>query len=110
MRNYAENNRIAVYRKMRIDGLQVKKFTGGHPYLNNGLLMRTSETEPIYSYAKNYKKFTKEFSLFVWSTSSDQKAVEKQLDKVIKSLKREQIIEVINKIKSFAYVEQMEIK
>lgn len=67
--------------------------------------MRSSVSEPIYSYGKNFKKHGKEFSLFMWTTEKDQAKVEAHFDKVVKELKREQIMEVLNNIKSFSYVE-----
>lgn len=105
MRQYAEADKPAIYRKMRINTLQVKKYTGGIPYTQNGLFMRSSVASPIYSYAKNFTKFKKDFSLFIWTTESDQEKVEKHFDTVVKSLKREQVIEVLNNVKPFSYIE-----
>lgn len=105
MRKYAETDKPAVYKPMRIRDVQRRTYSGGYPYSQNGLLMRSSAANPIHSYAKNFKKFGKEFSLFMWTNESDQKKVEKHFDKVVSTLKREQIIEVLNKIKAFSYVE-----
>lgn len=105
MRKYAEIDKPAIYRKMRINHVQVRTYTSGYPYSRNGLLMRSSAAEPVHSYAKNFTKFKKEFSLFMWTSERDQSKVEAHFDKVVKGLKREQIMEVINNIKSFSYVE-----
>lgn len=105
MRNYAELNKPAIFRKLRHESLLTRSYTGGYPYSKNGLLFRSSATEPIYSYGKNFKKFSKDFSLFMWTNEKDSKKVEKHFDNVVKGLKREQIVEVINNIKSFSYVE-----
>ena len=105
MKKYAEANKPAIYRKLRSQGTLVRKYIGGYPYSRGGLLMRSSVTEPIYSYGKNFKKFGKEFSLFIWTNEADQAKVEKHFDKVVKQLDRTQIIEVLNNIKSFSYVE-----
>lgn len=105
MRRYAEADKPAIYKKMHINDMQVRTYTGGYPYSQGGLLVRSSAAEPIHSYAKNYTKFKKDFSIFMWTTERSAEKVEKHFDKVVKGLKREQIVEVANKIKSFSYVE-----
>lgn len=105
MRKFAQADQPAIYRKLREQGLKTKKYTGGYPYSQNGLLIRSSLSEPIYSYAKNYTKFKKEFSLFIWTTCPDEDKVYAHFDKVFKGLKRQQIMEVLNNIKSMSYVE-----
>lgn len=105
MKQYAEADKPAIYRSMRINGVQVKKYTGGHPYVQNGMFMRSSLAKPIYSYAKNFTKFKKDFSLFIWTTEYDVDRIENLFDGVVKNLKRQQIVEVLNNIKPFSYVE-----
>lgn len=104
MARYVEAETPAIYRKLRSEGVLMRSYTGGYPYSRGGLLFRSSITEPIYSYGKNFKKFGKEFSLFIWTLEKDQTKIEKHFDKVVRRLKREQVIEVINNIKSFSYV------
>jgi len=105
MRQFAELNAVGIYRKMRINGVQVQKFTGGNPVISNGILLRSSVTEPLYSYAKNFKKFSKEFSLFIWTSESDQAKIEKHFDKVVKGLKREEIMQVLTQVSNYLYVD-----
>lgn len=105
MSKFVEANQPAIFRKLRAKDILVRSYTGGYPYSQGGLLMRSSISEPITSYGKNFKKFGKEFSLFMWTTDSDQAKVEAHFDKVLKELKRDQIMEVLNGIKSYSYLE-----
>lgn len=104
MAKYAEAEMPAIYRKLRSEGVLVRSYTGGYPYSQNGLLMRSSIMSPIYSYGKNFKRFGKDFSLFIWTLESDQAKIESHLDKVATGLNRSEIMEVLNNIKSFSYV------
>ena len=80
MNRYAEHDRIGVYRVLRNSGFTIKKYTGSYPYLKNGIMVESSEAEPVYSYGKNYKNDVGEFSLFVWTTNKNKKEVEDRLD------------------------------
>lgn len=86
------------------EDMQVKKYVGGYPYLDNGMLQHSSLTEPMHSYAKNYKKHGKEFSLFVWSTEKDPVIANDMLDKALKSVTREKVMQVISKTVSYSYL------
>lgn len=113
MKNYAEANKPAIFESIKsgvykgeyIGKMWVIKLTGGTPYMQNGIRMRCSVASPLYGYTKNYTRFKKDFSLFIWTTQSDQENVEQHLDKTSKGLKRSQIMEVLNKIKPMSYVE-----
>lgn len=105
MKKYVEVNTPAIYRKLRSDGVLKRSYTGGYPYLSNGVLMQSSIARPIYSYGKNFKRFGKEFSLFMWTNERNQDSVEDHFSKVAKSLRRDQIMSVLNNTNGFLYVE-----
>lgn len=113
MKKYAEADKPAIFRPIRsgvfkaeyTGSMWVMKLTGGTQYYQNGILTRCSIVKPLYNYTKNYTKFKKDFSVFIWTTEKDAEAVEKHLDKVVKGLKREQIMEVLTKVKAISYVE-----
>lgn len=103
MRNYAELNRPGIYRRLRAKEVLAKRYNS-LPYKWRGVLLRASKDRPIYSYGKNFTKFKKEFSLFIWTQEGDQEKIEAHFDKVVKGLKREQIMEIILHIKGFSYL------
>ena len=111
MRNIPEANRPAIYKPVKLGVFKgqkvghvwVIKQTNATPYMQNGLFMRSSLAQPIYGYTKNYTKFKKDYSLFIWTTESDTEKVEAFLDSI--KTKREDIIEVLNKIRAYKYVE-----
>lgn len=89
MRKYPEWNKVGLFRKLRHEGWLVQHYAGGKPYLKGNIIVRSSVLEPIYSYGHNFKKFGKEFSLFMWSTESDIAKVTKHFESVAKNIKRE---------------------
>lgn len=110
---YAEANKPAIFKPIGsgvhsgeyTGSMWVIKQTGGTQYMQNGVFKRCSLMEPIYCYTKNYTKFKKDFSLFIWTPESKHEKVEKHLDLVKNKLKRAEVVEVLNKIKPFNYVE-----
>ena len=93
--NIVEANTPAIFRALRTDDIQVNAYTGGYPYKLDGQLVQSSVKEPIYSYAKNYRKFKKDFSLFIWTPESDIKKITKHFEEVLKGVKREDIASII---------------
>lgn len=105
MRAYAEHNKVGVYRKLRASDVLIKDYgKRGLPYLKGGILVRSTVQHPIISYGKNYKRFGKDFSLFVWTTEQDKELVIGRLDVIAKALNRAEIMQVIGKVESFSYV------
>lgn len=113
MREYAQANKPAIFMPISsgvhqgeyTGSMWVIKQTGGTPYIQNGIMKRCSIIEPLYGYTKNYRKFKKDFSLFIWTNESSHDVVEKHLDLVKSKLNRSDIVEVINKIVPYKYVE-----
>lgn len=91
MKQYAESGRVGVCHKLRRDDIYAKSFAGGYPYIESGQVVRSSQSRPIYSYAKNYTKDNKDFALFVWTIDSDVKSVEALLDDHYESVTSESI-------------------
>lgn len=91
MRNYAQHNRVGIFRKLRHEGFLVKHYAGGYPYQNGKLIIKSSVINPIYSYGNNYKKYGTEFALFIWSTESDIAKISKLFDDVVKGLTKADI-------------------
>jgi hypothetical protein len=104
MKQYAEHDKVGLFHPLRGEDMYVRVFSGGYPYLNNGLLTRSSSVKPIYSYGKNYEKGDKKFALFVWTTNSNQQEVE-QLFKSSLSKVTDEKIEKISSNGSFDYLD-----
>ena len=91
MKQYAEHDKIGICHALRKDEIYVRTFSGGYPYLNGDILLRSSSIKPIYSYGKNYEKGDRKFALFVWTTNSNQSEVESLLESAAKDVTDEQI-------------------
>jgi hypothetical protein len=91
MIKYPEKNRVGLFRKLRSDEWLVNHYSGGKPYKDGHLIVRSSVVNPIYSYGRNYKKFGKEFSLFIWTTESDIAKINTHFESVIRNIKQEDI-------------------
>jgi hypothetical protein len=89
MRKYPEKNKVGLFRKLRADDWLVQHYSGGKAYQEGHLVVRSTIVSPIYSYGHNYKKFGKEFSLFIWTDESDIAKISKHFDAVVKNLKRD---------------------
>lgn len=103
MKQYAEHDRIGICHALRGDQMYFMTYSGGYPYLNNGVLLRSSSLEPIYSYGKNYEKNGKKFALFVWTTNADKVAIEKLFESSVKEVGEDKITEVSDN-SSFSYL------
>lgn len=71
--------------------------------MRSDIIVRSSKDEPVYSYAKNYTKDSKDFALFVWSTEPDQKLVESQLDEAFDAVSADDIDRILRG-EQFVYV------
>lgn len=104
MNRYAEHDRIGVYRPLRNEEMVVRKYAGGYPYLKGGVIVNSSEVEPIYSYGKNYKNEAGEFSLFVWTTNKNKQEVEERFNQASNRVTADKI-EGVSTIGSFVYLD-----
>lgn len=106
MRQYPEIGKVAVFRFLRAQkDMRIAHYAKGYKHISNGVLLYSSPQKPVYMFAKNFTKFKKDFSLFVYTYESDRAVVEKHFDKVVKQLKREDIVQVLNHIQPYKYVE-----
>ena len=103
MKQYAEHDRVGLCHALRKDEMYVRTFSGGYPYLKNGVLLRSSSVAPIYSYGKNYKKNNKKFAMFVWTTNSNEAEIEKMFKSLAKDVRDEKIHQVLED-GSFTYL------
>lgn len=104
MKQYAEHDRVGICHALRRDDMYVRTFSGGYPYFKNGVLLRSSSLEPIYSYGKNYAKNKQKFALFVWTTDNDEAAVEKRFKALVKDISKEKVAQVADD-GSFTYLD-----
>jgi len=104
MNKYPQADTAGIFRKLLTEDWLVESYAGGMPYMKKGVLLRSSPSEPIYSYGHNYTKFGHDFSLFVWTTESDKDKISKYFDDVVQGLTKEQI-EKIN-TERFSYVDR----
>lgn len=91
-----EANRPGIFRKLRTEELQIRSYSGGYPYRMNGAIQTSSPKAPMYSYAKNFKKFKKEFSLFVWTVEPSADKISAHFEKVLKNVTREDVHGIIS--------------
>lgn len=106
MNKYPVANVAGVFRKLLSDDWLVQSYGGGMPYVQRGIVLRSSPRDPIYSYGHNYRKFKKDFSLFMWTTEKDKDKVSSYFDSVVKDLTKEQITKVLDKSERFSYVDK----
>lgn len=104
MKQYAEHDRIGISHALRKDDMYFRTFSGGYPYLKNGILVRSNSIAPIYSYGKNYTRGESKFALFVWTTNGDQKEIEKLFDLALTKVTASHIAQVSSD-GSFLYID-----
>ena len=104
MKQYAEHDKVGICHALRRDDMYTRTFSGGYPYFKNGLLIRSSSLEPIYSYGKNYEKDGEKFAFFVWTTNKNESDIEKLFKSLLKSVSKEKISEVASD-GSFVYLD-----
>jgi len=100
-------NRLCVWAKIPTDGLYSKKYTSNRTYSVGRELGVASTDKPVYAYAKNYKKSKLDFSLFMYSDSSDEKVIEEFFDKSISKVTAQVVADalVIASSNNFEYTE-----
>jgi hypothetical protein len=84
--------------------MYVRTFSGGYPYIRDGIIVRSNSLQPIYSYGKNYAKNGIKFAFFVWTTNSDKTSVENMFDSLVKTVDKKQL-EQVSSDGSFAYLD-----
>ncbi len=104
MKQYAEHDRVGICHALRKDDMYTRTFSGGYPYLKNGIIVRSTSLEPIYSYGKNFEKDGKKFALFVWTTNKNESEIEKLFKSSAKKIDDEKIDQVASE-GSFAYLD-----
>ena len=78
-------NKIAIWKATFHKGYTVRIVPVGTRYLNKANIFGVSDRK-MYRYAKNYKVGKTEFCLFVRSFEEDKDGIEKELDKVAKTV------------------------
>lgn len=84
-------NQLAIWLPMNTDELSIKAYGAGYPYLENGIVMRSSLTNPVTRYAKNYTKSKKQYSLCIITNEPDVKKIEAWLDQQAENIKPKDI-------------------
>lgn len=106
MNNYPKANIAGIFRKLLAEDWLIQSYGGAMKYVENDILRQSTAFEPIYSYGNNYRKFHKDFSLFMWTTDSNKEKVSDYFDDVVRDLTEEQIGKVLNKSDRFHYVDK----
>ena len=106
MRKYPTADIAGVFRKLMTDDWLIRSYGGGMRYMRDSILFQSSVSEPIYSYGKNYNKFDKDFSLFMWTTDKNKEKVSAYFNDVINDLTEDQITKITNKKDRFLYVDR----
>lgn len=104
MKQYAEHDKVGICHALRRDDMYTRTFSGGYPYFKNGLIVRSSSLEPIYSYGKNYEKDGEKFAMFVWTTNKNERDIEKLFKSLLPKVDSEKIAQVASD-GSFVYLD-----
>ena len=84
-------DQVAIWTPIGDNKVYSKTYIGRMEYLNGKILDVASLEKPLYAYANNYEKFGLKFSLFVYSLLDDTSYVLKEFDRLIKSVKKKDI-------------------
>lgn len=95
-KNHPHLNVLSIWEAIPTDEFYSKQYNAKRTYLQpSGVVSEASIEKPIYAYAKNYTKGKKDFSLFMYSDSSNSKAVEKFFDASVKNVKTTDVSEAL---------------
>ena len=103
MKQYAEHGKIGISHALRKDEMYTRVFSGGYPYMKNGMITRSSSSVPVYSYGKNYEKNDKKFALFVWTTEQDVSVIEDLFNQTLEKV-TDKKIDQVEDYGSFSYI------
>lgn len=84
-------NQLAIWLPMKGEGLLVKAFNTGYPYMDGSIINRSTLTKPVYRYAKNYIKGKTKYSLCLISHESNTENMMDFMDEQAAKLKESDI-------------------
>lgn len=84
-------DQLAIWLPMKDQGLSIKSFSSGYPYLSKGIIVHSTLTKPVTRYAKNYSTENKNYSLCLITTEKDTNKIEKWLDEQAKKIQEADI-------------------
>lgn len=88
-------DKVALWTEIPDQKMFTKTFIGRLEYQHeSGTLGVASPLTPVYSYAKNFTKFGLTFSLFVYTLDASTESVANRFDKILKKIKKKDILEV----------------
>lgn len=99
--NPQEVNQLAIWLPMKGDDIAIKVFPEGYPYRRKGMILRSTITQTITRYAKNYIKEKKKFSLCMITEDNNIENVEKWLDHQAATLDVNEIEAKFKKLKVY---------
>lgn len=95
-KNHPHLNVLSIWEPIPTDEFYTKEYISRRTYLMpDGTISVATPEKPIYAYAKGYTKGKKDFCLFLYSDSKNKKAIEKFMDKALKSVKVADISEAL---------------
>lgn len=103
-------NALCIWEAIPTDEFYSKQYSSSRTYkLPNGVIETPTPDRPVFAYAKNYTKGKKDFSLFLYSDSNDEKSIEEFMDKAIKDVKVADVSEalVIASTNGFKYTDKV---
>lgn len=103
MKQYAEHDKIGICHALRGDDMYIRVFSGGYPYVQGDVLLRSNSSNPVYSYGKNYEKNGHKFALFIWTTEKDMSVIEDRFEEAVNEVTDEQMEQVAG-FGSFTYL------
>lgn len=96
MKKLVELNKPALWRSIRSDEVSVRHYSQGYPHSKNGIALVSGDQSPaVVRYAKNYKKFNKDFSLCMFTYEKDISKVESFFESLVKIIKKSDINEAL---------------
>lgn len=85
-------NRPVLWKPLRNDEMSVRTYAGAYPYETRaGLRSMSSPNNPVVRYAKNYKKYGTQFSLFVFTDEREIQKIDSFFKSIVKKVTRPEI-------------------
>lgn len=102
-----ELNRPAVSRRLALKELSIKPFVSNEQYMTRSrIIQQASIKEPVWRLCKDYSVDGIEFALNLLTDQKDMKKAEKFMDKVAKSVTREQAVEYTHSRNPYIYLNE----